>query len=144
MAASNAAGAASQTSDPVTIEAAALGRLALRPRKFTAASSGRALATGSRKKRFGTRVSFDLNEGASVVLRVKQRRRSRSGKGKRLVTLPGRITWDGLRGANSFHFTGRLRGKRLKPGRYLLAATPTGVGKAGPTRSVGFTVREAP
>jgi hypothetical protein len=43
-------------------------------------------------------------------------------------------------GANRFRFSGRLRGRSLRPGRYLLSATPRGVGKPGRTRSTGFRI----
>jgi hypothetical protein len=44
-------------------------------------------------------------------------------------------------GANSLHFTGRLSGRKLPPGRYRLSVTPrNSAGATGATVSVGFTV----
>jgi hypothetical protein len=43
-------------------------------------------------------------------------------------------------GKNSFHFTGRLNGRRLKPGRYRLVPTPTAGGKTGKPTSLGFRI----
>lgn len=41
-----------------------------------------------------------------------------------------------MTGLNKFRFTGRLCGKRLAPGKYLLVATPKADGKTGrPTKS---------
>jgi hypothetical protein len=36
--------------------------------------------------------------------------------------VPGGFTITGVAGANSFHFMGRLGGKSLKPGSYVLSA----------------------
>jgi hypothetical protein len=90
----------------------------------------------SKRKKPGTRVRFRLNEGATVVYRVSRKRRGRKPK-----MLRGRLRRVGTAGLNGFRFTGRLRGRPLKPGRYLLTATPTGVGKAGKTRRAKFRIK---
>jgi hypothetical protein len=38
------------------------------------------------------------------------------------------------------HFTGRMRGRKLKPERYLLALTPRANGKTGPTVQRAFRI----
>jgi hypothetical protein len=43
-------------------------------------------------------------------------------------------------GKHSFHFTGRLNGKKLKPGRYRLVATPSAGGNKGKPTSTGFRI----
>ena len=102
-------------------------------------------------------MSFLLNEAASVSFKVKQRLPGRRGKrGRcvkrstenrkkrrctRLVSLRGGFTGVGVAGKNSFRFTGRLDGRKLRPGRYLLVATPTASGKSGKTRSIGFRIK---
>lgn len=53
---------------------------------------------------------------------------SKRRKGKRCTTLKklkGSFTHQGKPGANSFRFSGRLAGKRLRPGGYRLVGTPT-------------------
>ena len=64
----------------------------------------------------GTHISFTLNAAAVVRLAV----RSRGGKRE------GTISVDCHAGANTVLFTGKLRGRFLSPGRYRVAATPTG------------------
>jgi hypothetical protein len=79
--------------------------LALRPATFR---------TGSKN---GTRVSFRLSEAATVeisVLRV---------VGPRRPPLPGSIERHATAGTNLVRFSGRIGGRDLKPGRYVLVAT---------------------
>jgi hypothetical protein len=45
-----------------------------------------------------------------------------------------------MAGANSFHFTGRVRHHRLRPGSYRLSATPVANGTKGTTRTTRFRV----
>jgi hypothetical protein len=163
--AANEAGSGSQTSAPhavFTPPAALLSRYTIRPRSFVAADRGPSALGGQRRRRSrpGARVSFRVNQAASVTFRVKQRRPGRrSARGRcvkpnrqnrsrrsctRLVTLRGGFTRAGTAGSNSFRFTGRLRRRKLRPGRYLLAATPTATGRSGPTRTAGFRIKRAP
>jgi hypothetical protein len=82
-----------------------LGNLALRPAKFR---------TGSKN---GTLVSFRLSEAATVdlsVLRV---------VGSRRPPVPGVIERQATAGTNLVRFGGRIGGRDLKPGRYVLVAT---------------------
>jgi hypothetical protein len=82
-----------------------LGNLALRPAKFR---------TGSKN---GTLVSFRLSEAATVdlsVLRV---------VGSRRPPVPGVIERQATAGTNLVRFAGRIGGRDLKPGRYVLVAT---------------------
>jgi uncharacterized cupredoxin-like copper-binding protein len=106
----------------VVARRASLGRLKVSPSKFRA---GR-----------GTRITFKLNEAAKVRFTVKQRR----AHSKKLKTLRGSFTVRGKSGSNRFHFSGRLRHKKLRPGAYVLVATPgTGAFK-GKAVSVHFRV----
>jgi hypothetical protein len=140
--ATNAAGSASQAGS-TTVEGARIRGLAVRPRALTPAGGRGPSAVASKrgKRNPGAKVSFRLNEGAMVAFKVKQRRPSRRGRRTRFVWLPGGFSRVGKAGRNSFRFTGRLRRRKLKPGRYLLVATPTGVGRAGRARSAGFRVK---
>jgi hypothetical protein len=117
------------------------------PKAFPAAPSGPSARAA--KRRYGATVTYSLNEPATVRFTVTQRRAGRrvkrgtktvcapptkkNRKNKRcthLVTLAGSFSRDAVTGANRFHFSGRLRGRRLKSGTYALVATPT----AGPTK----------
>ena len=52
----------------------------------------------------------------------------------------GSFTLAGLAGTNTFHFTGRLNGKRLAPGKYRLVATPKANGEIGSKATAAFTI----
>lgn len=140
--ATNAAGSFSQTGSEA-IDTARLRKLAIRPQALVAAARGPSAAPSKRRKggRGGAKVSFRLNEGAVVSFIVKQRRRARGSRRARFVRLPGGFRRKATAGRNSFRFSGRLRGRKLKQGRYRLLATPRGVGEAGRTRSIGFRVK---
>jgi hypothetical protein len=126
---------------------------------FAAESSGPSATDARKKAPRGTKVTFKLNAAASVRFTVTRRAKGRKVKrGKkrvcakptrknrkrkrctRVVTLKGSFSRNGIAGTNSFHFTGRLRGRKLKPGRYRLVATPAVGGVKGQTTSSGFRV----
>jgi hypothetical protein len=52
----------------------------------------------------------------------------------------GSFTRAGRAGLNSFHFSGRVRGRKLAPGRYTLVATPSANGAAGPAIRTPFRI----
>jgi hypothetical protein len=82
-----------------------LSKLAFRPAKFRPGSKN------------GTRVSFRLSEAAAVeltVVRIVRGHRRRVG---------GTIERDGTAGMNFVRFIGRIGGRDLKAGRYVLLAT---------------------
>ena len=110
-------------------------RLGLRPRSFRAARRGRSILSAAR-----TRVSYRLSENAAVRFRVQRalpgrrvgkrcRKPSKGNRARRRCTryktVRGSFTHRGKAGANRFRFSGRLRGRRLRPGRYRLVARPT-------------------
>jgi hypothetical protein len=136
--------------------APAVGGAAVSPSSFPAAPSGPS-ATASRK--FGTQVTYTLSQAASVRFTVQQPQAGRKVKhGKkttcdrpttknakrkkctRIVTLTGSFALTGVAGTNKFHFTGRLNGKRLAPGKYTLVVTPQANGKTGRAATVGFKI----
>jgi hypothetical protein len=138
---------------------AALSGLAFSNKTFAAQNSGPSTTNARKKSPRGTKVSFKLNEAASVRFTVTQRVKGRKVKrGKktvcvkpthknrkrkrctRVVTLKGSFSRTGVAGKNSFHFSGRLNGRKLKPGRYRLVATPTAGGKRGKPTSSGFRI----
>ena len=88
----------------------------------------------------GTRVSYRLSEAATATFRVQRVlagrrvrghcvRPSRANRGRRRCTryrtLRGSFSHTGTAGRNRFRFSGRLRGRKLRPGRYRLVATAT-------------------
>jgi hypothetical protein len=103
----------------VTPAAPALSALTLSPSKFVA-------------KR-GTRVGFKLNIHARLAFRV-----VRCGASKKCRAVKGSFKRSGSAGSNRFHFSGRLGGKVLQPGRYRLVAT---AGRS--TRRATFVVKRA-
>jgi CSLREA domain-containing protein len=133
---------------------AAVSRERLSPRTFPAAPSGpSALAA---KRRYGTKVAYTLNQAAGVSFTVVQSQPWRRAKGgrcvkptkvnrqarkcTRLVALPGSFTRASRAGTNRVRFTGRLAGRKLKPGRYQLVATPRAHGKTGRAASASFRI----
>ncbi len=110
-------------------------RLTLSPHSFVAARRGGSVAAAA-----GARVSFRLSEPALTTFRVKRatagrrvgkkcvaptHRNRRARPCTRYVQMRGSFTHRALRGANSCRFTGRLTGKRLRPGKYRLVAGAT-------------------
>jgi hypothetical protein len=114
--------------------AAVLSRFRLDPTAFPAAQRGGSVA---QRRRAGTRVSYALSEPATVTFTVQRAAPGRRVRGRcrrptrnnrtrprcvRYVTVRGRFRHVGKAGANRFRFTGRLRGRKLRPGRYRLGA----------------------
>ncbi len=124
------------------------------PNRFRAAPHGASVLAA--KHRYGTKVSFVLNEKAMVnfaVVRLKPGRRAKGGQcvrprranrhGRRctrFVPLRGSFALTGKAGASSFIFSGRLAGVRLAPGRYLLIATPRVAKRVGRSAQASFQV----
>ena len=93
--------------------------------RFRAARRGKAFISVS----IGTRIKWALTEFARVTITVQKRRtlsricrRARSSRHRtgcrKYVAVKGRYAVASAAGVNSVRFRGRLRGKRLKPGRY--------------------------
>jgi hypothetical protein len=91
-----------------------LSKLTLKPAKFN--------VTGKPPK--GTAISFTLSAAASVKLEVLEKKPGK-GKKRKTVALGTLPVARGQAGANSVKFSGRLKGKLLDPGKYLLRATAT-------------------
>jgi CSLREA domain-containing protein len=138
---------------PAGSELAAVTGLSFAPRTFRAAPKGPP-ATAA-KARIGSKVSFTLNMAASVRFTVQKQLPGRRGKGGRCVkptrsnrkarkctrlVARGSFTRTGAGGTNSFRFSGRLRGKKLAPGRYRMVALPTAGGKSGKKASAAFRI----
>lgn len=126
-----------------------LNGLRLSRSRFRAARRGRAIAPPGRAlgRRVGTRVRYRLGRRAKVTFRVQRARRARgrsvggrcvkrtrrNGKRRRCTryrTLRGRFASAGGTGTHRLRFSGRLRGHRLRPGRYrLIARARTAAGR---------------
>jgi hypothetical protein len=111
---------------------------------FLAAARGPSVRAAAK---VGTRVDYSLSAAAAVKFTVERRGAGRKVRGKCRprtaanqgrkrcdLRLKGSFTHNGAAGANSFLFTGRLRGRKLAPGRYNLVAKPAGAAKATRTK----------
>jgi len=127
--------AAAYGSPPASCAPPSLSRLALRPKRFRAARRGPTVST-----RVGSRVGYALSLPARVRFRVDRVKRGRRVRGRcrrptarnrghrrctRYIRLRGSFTHRGNEGRNRFTFRGRLRHRRLHPGRYRLSARAT-------------------
>jgi hypothetical protein len=116
--------------NPPPIAKAALSGLKISPARFKAATRG---ATFARVKT-GTRVRFTMSAAGTVRFTVLRARRAKGHT--RYVKVGRTISRAGRAGANSLRFSGRVGGKRLKPGRYRLQS----VDPAGTASRVSFTI----
>ncbi|HEX6652077.1 MAG TPA: PKD domain-containing protein, partial [Thermoleophilaceae bacterium] len=105
-----------------------LDRLRVGPRRFVAAAAAR------RKARRGTTFRYRVNERGTVKITI-ARKKGRRYKRVGAIRAPGHI------GANRKRFSGKLRGKRLKPGTYraTAVATDSNGGRSRP-RSIRFKI----
>jgi hypothetical protein len=135
----NAVGAAAgedQTFTTATVPPV-LGNLRLGPARFRAQRGSGASIARAKKAARGTTISFGASQSAVTTFAVqrphkgfrsKGRCRSRRPKGVKKprrctrYTGAGSFQYAGLAGANRFHFTGRVKGKPLRAGRYRLRA----------------------
>jgi hypothetical protein len=102
----------------------------------------------------GALVRFRLNLATSVRFTLSRARpgrrvgrackpvsrRNRHGRRcTRYVAVPGSFSERGLAGLNSFHFHGRIRGRKLSLGSYRLLAAPTSNARNG-AQAKGFKI----
>jgi len=125
-----------------------LSSLALSSKVFRAAKSGASVvAAGKPRPPVGAKLSFGLTRRIGVGFTVQRRARGRkvgnrcvrakrSNRGKascrRLVAVKGSFSVAAAKtriGKNTVRFRGRVGGKRLKPGSYLLTARAQGSGR---------------
>ena len=127
---------------------ATISKLGITPTVFSAAPSGPSIA-----KTIGAQVSYENTQAATTMLTVLRPARgvrykgscvkpSRRRHGKRCTrwVAVGRFTHTDKAGLNSFHFTGRVYGRKLKPGRYKLRARPRFAGPDGKAVEVNFRI----
>lgn len=129
--------------------------LTLSPSAFFPAPSGATISsTGKAKKKYGTKIGYRDTQAATttftVLLETSGRKQGRSCKkattknkhGKRctLLTKVGSFTHTDTQGADSFHFSGRIKGKKLLAGTYELEAVAHDAAGNGPTVSRSFKI----
>ena len=129
--------------------------LTLKPTAFAAFPSGPSVR-GARAR--GTRVSYRLSEAATATFRVQRAlagrrvrgrcvRPTRANRGKprctRYRTLRGSFSHTGTPGLNRFRFSGRLAGRKLRPGHYRLVAVAedAAANKSEPVRRLFRIIR---
>jgi hypothetical protein len=122
--------------------AGALTALSVSPNAFRPRKAGGAIASATKKPkaRRGTTARYSLTAAAMVEFTVERALKGRRVGGKcrkltpgnrerrkctRYKRLKGGFSHQGAAGKNAFKFSGRARGKALKPGKYRL------VGRAG-------------
>ncbi|MEA2408872.1 MAG: hypothetical protein QOE69_2991 [Thermoleophilaceae bacterium] len=89
-----------------------------------------------RPHRRATRFKFGLSEAANVRITI----RRRGARQVRVLVRKGRRS----AGANTIAFSGRIRGRALRPGRYVAVLTATdAAGNRSRKRAVRFTVLRA-
>ena len=133
-----------------------LSKLSIRPKAFSAAPRGGSIAGKPPKAKrhrspIGTRVTYIDSAAATATFTVwKTVFGNRRGKScvKARGTVPhharcqllvalGSFKHSDVAGANRFEFTGRIKGHKLRPGKYLLSATPAG----GVAVTIRFRIR---
>jgi hypothetical protein len=117
-------------------QVAKLTKLKVSPSRFRALGSGTSIAPHG-----GAKVTYTLSKAGTVTFTVLKKttgrrvgttcRRPTKKNRKRkhcplYVRVTGSFTHAGKQGANSFRFSGRLKGRKLAPGSYRLAAKPAG------------------
>jgi hypothetical protein len=127
---------------------ATVSKLGITPATFQAAPSGPSIA-----QTVGAQVSYENTQAATTMLTVLRPTRGvrykgscvkpsrhRHGKGCTRWVAVGRFPHSDKAGLNSFHFTGRVYGRKLKPGRYKLRARPRFAGPAGTAIEINFRI----
>ena len=119
---------------------AANGKLTVRDRQKPVASrlaiSPKTLRPQAPSVAAPARASYRLSEPATMRFRVQRCRKVK--RKTRCRTLKGSFAHAGQLGVNRFRFTGFLRNRALKAGRYRLVGTPTDL-----ARNKGKSVRAA-
>ena len=111
--------------------------LAVSPKSFKPRKGGDAIVSAAKrpKGKVGSTVRYSISAATTVNFTVERALKGRRVGGKcrkqtpgnhekkrctRFKALKGGFTHQGAAGQNSFKFSGRVRGKALKPGKYRL------------------------
>jgi DNA-binding beta-propeller fold protein YncE len=132
---------------------ASLSGLSVSPNGLRAASSGASIT--AKRPKTGATVSYTDSQPSATTFTVlkpikgftqKSRCVAKRPAGKKnakrctLYRPAGSFSHSDKAGRNTFHFTGRVSGRKLKPGVYRLQAVPRFAGRNGAIRSTGFRV----
>ncbi len=141
---------------PAKPVAGAITGLTISPSSFFAAPSGATISTSKKtKKTYGATVSYHDSQASTTtftVLSVSQGRTQgkackKAGKankhGKRctIYTPAGSFVHVDVAGANTLHFSGRIKGKTLPKGSYRLQAVPHDTAGNGAAVSKEFKIK---
>jgi hypothetical protein len=127
----------------------ALTALTLSPSAFYPAPSGATISSTAKKakKKYGTKITYRDSQASTTTFTVLletsgrkhgkscQKPSSKNKHGKRCTLLKkvGTFAHTDTAGANSLHFSGRIKGKKLPPGTYeLVAVTHDAAGNGKP------------
>ena len=127
--------------------------LSLNPSAFAAAPSGPSVAV-AKKRRFGASVTYSDSQTATTTFTVQRRlpgrlrgnacvkpnKRNRGHKACMRFMAVGSFTHADVAGANRFRFTGRVGGRKLRPGGYRLRAVPRSAAGVGPPAFTPFSI----
>jgi Trypsin len=103
------------------------------PSTFRAARRGPSVAASA----VGTTIRYRVSEAARVTFKVVRC----GGRGCRIRRTIGKVAHDARAGQNRLGFTGRVGGRRLRPGSYrLVARASDGSGNRSIAESVSFRV----
>jgi CSLREA domain-containing protein/uncharacterized repeat protein (TIGR01451 family) len=111
-----------------------LSKLSIKPRSFAPKPRGSTFSVAK-----GARVRFKLSRASKVRFLIQRQRRVK-GEKRYLTVRGGRVERNGRNGTNSVRFSGRVRHKPLKPGRYRLRAIPHDAGGTAKPKSVTFRI----
>lgn len=126
--------------------------LTLSPSTFFPAPSGATVSAS--KKKYGTKISYRDSQAATTTFTVlressgrkhgkscqKPSPKNKHGKRCTLLTKVGTFTHTDKAGADSLHFSGRIKGKKLPAGTYELEAMAHDAAGNGATVSKSFKV----
>ena len=139
---------------PLSAGKPVLSALSVSPKTFRAASRGGSIAR-TRRPPIGTRISYRLSQTATTKFTLERRTKGRSVNGRcvaqtrrnrtrractRYVKVSGSFSRLGAAGANSFRFTGRMRGRKLAPASYRLTGVAANSNGRSSSRTATFKI----
>ncbi|HEX8715100.1 MAG TPA: hypothetical protein VF706_05965 [Solirubrobacteraceae bacterium] len=138
---------------PPLLPRPAITALTVSPSAFFAAPFGATISKAS-KKRYGAKISWRDSVAATTTFTImrpsagrrqgksckKPSKRNKHGKRCMLLNKVGTFTHVDVAGANSIHFSGRVKGK-LTPGNYVLQGLPRNGAGAGAVVSRPFKIK---
>ncbi|MFL5886359.1 MAG: lactonase family protein [Thermoleophilaceae bacterium] len=137
---------------------ASVTKLRIAPRRFFPAQRGATMSRRRSKAKTGTKITYLDSQAATTTLFVQRvrhgvrkgrscvkplRGHSRAARRKRRCTryvAMGAFAHHDRAGANRVRFSGRLKKRKLAPGRYRLTAVPRFIGRLGTRAATTFTV----